>query len=245
MEYQMHFAPVLALWPHFATGALQTLILTAGSVFFGLIIGIIGAVARDSRSKILSRIVAIYVEIVRNTPMLVQMLILFFALPMVGIQISATVAALISISVNLGAYATEIIRSGIQAIPKTQIEAGLALGMSKLSVMRYIVIVPALQVIYPALTGQLTLTLQGTSIASAISAAELTSAASFVESMTFRSLETYLVLAVVYICLTFLFRLIYWLVALVLFRRKAPPKTHDIHARPENGSPANAYGETI
>ncbi len=232
----MHFAPVLAYWPHFLTGAVQTLGLTGGAVFFGLTIGLFGAIARDSRSKAVAGIVAIYVEIVRNTPMLVQMLIFFFALPMVGIQISATAAALMSISFNLGAYATEIIRAGIVAIPRTQIEAGLALGMSRFRVMRHIVIIPALRIIFPALTGQLTLTLQGTSIASAISAAELTSAASFVESITFRSLETYIVLAIVYICLTFLFRLIYWLVSLVLFRRKRSLNLEKLSGSPVMGA---------
>jgi polar amino acid transport system permease protein len=108
------------------------------------------------------------------------------------------------------------------AIPKTQIEAGLALGLSRLQVMRYVVIVPALRVIYPALTGQLTLTLLGTSIASAISATELTLAGAKIESQTFRSLETFLVLAAIYISITFAFRLLYWIVGLWLFRRSVP-----------------------
>ncbi len=96
--------------------------------------------------------------------------------------------------------------------------------MSRLEVVRYIVLVPALRIIYPALTGQLTLTLLGTSIASAISATELTSAGSLIESSNFRSLETFLTIAAIYISLTFLFRFMYWLIGLWLFRRKAPPK---------------------
>ena len=218
-------------------GAVQTLVLTAGSVFFGLLIGLFGAVTRDSRSKVVARVVAVYVEIVRNTPMLVQMLIFFFALPMVGIQISATAAALMSISFNLGAYATEIIRAGILAIPKTQIEAGLALGHDQAErhaphcyrsrVARYFSCVNrAADTDSPGNESRFC----------DLRAEELTSAASFVESTTFRSLETYLVLALVYICLTFFFRLIYRLIALVLFRRKMPPKIEELSVSTYGGS---------
>ena len=95
--------------------------------------------------------------------------------------------------------------------------------MSRFQVMRYVVVVPALRIIYPALTGQLTLTLLGSSMASAISATELTLAAAKIESQTFRSLETFLVAAAIYIALTFVFRLIYWAIGLWLFRRKGAP----------------------
>ncbi|SCY70917.1 polar amino acid transport system permease protein [Microvirga guangxiensis] len=224
MAYQMNFAPVMALAPQLAEGALNTLILSGQAIVAGLAIGVVGAVGRTEGPRWLGRAVGVYVELFRNTPLLVQLFLIFFGLPYIGVRLSANAAAIIAIALNLGAYSTEILRAGLQAIPRTQIEAGLALGMSRLQVVRYVVIVPALRIIYPALTGQLTLTLLGSSIASAISATELTAAGARIESTTFRSLETFLCIAVIYIAMTFTFRFIYWLIGLWLFRRKAPPK---------------------
>lgn len=224
MAYQMNFAPVMALAPQLVEGALNTLILSGQAIVAGLAIGVVGAVSRTEGPRWLDRAVSVYVELFRNTPLLVQLFLIFFGLPYVGVRLSANMAAIIAIALNLGAYSTEILRAGLQAIPRTQIEAGLALGLSRLQVVRYVVIIPALRIIYPALTGQLTLTLLGSSIASAISATELTAAGARIESTTFRSLETFLCIAVIYIAMTFAFRFVYWLIGLWLFRRKAPPK---------------------
>jgi polar amino acid transport system permease protein len=222
MAYQMQFGPVLARGPELIDGTINTLILSAQTITAGVTLGILGAVVRAYGPRAAGIGVAAYVEAFRNTPLLVQLFLVFFGLPYLGVRLSANTAAFLAISFNLGAYATEIIRAGLLAIPRTQFEAGLALGLSRLQVIRYIVLVPALRIIYPALTGQLTLTLLGTSIASAISATELTAAAARIESNTFRSLETYLMVAVIYIGLTFSFRFLYWLIGLRLFRRKVP-----------------------
>jgi polar amino acid transport system permease protein len=224
MAYQMNFAPVTALAPQLVEGALNTLILSGQAIVVGLAIGVVGAVSRTEGPRWLDRAVSVYVELFRNTPLLVQLFLIFFGLPYVGVRLSANMAAIIAIALNLGAYSTEILRAGLQAIPRTQIEAGLALGLSRLQVVRYVVIIPALRIIYPALTGQLTLTLLGSSIASAISATELTAAGARIESTTFRSLETFLCIAVIYIAMTFAFRFFYWLIGLWLFGRKALPK---------------------
>ena len=224
MAYQLQFDPVLRYWPELVQGTLNTLVLSGQSIALGVTIGVVAAVCRTDGPRWLGLLIAVYVETFRNTPLLVQLFLVFFGLPLIGLAFTADTAAFLAISLNLGAYATEIVRAGLQAIPKTQIEAGLALGMSRVQVVRYIVIVPALRIIYPALTGQLTLTLLGTSIASAISAKELTWAGGVVESFTFRSFESYLVIAVIYIALTFTFRFIYFLFGLWLFRRKTPPK---------------------
>ena len=224
MAYELQFAPVLKFWPEIAQGALNTLVLSAESIALGVAIGLAAAVGRTDGPRWLGHLVGLYVELFRNTPLLVQLFLVFFGLPLIGLAFTADTAAFLAISLNLGAYSTEIFRAGLQAIPKTQIEAGLALGMSRLQVIRYVVVVPALRVVYPALTGQLTLTLLGTSIASAISAKELTAAGSVVESFTFRSFETYSVIAAIYIAMTFAFRLVYYVIGLRLFRRKAPPK---------------------
>lgn len=238
MAYEMQFGPILARAPDLLQGALSTLSLSAQSITVGVTIGLCCAVAKTEDPRFVGKAVTAYVEVFRNTPLLVQLFLIYFGLPLLGLRLSADTASVFAISLNLGAYSTEIIRAGLLAIPKTQIEAGLALGLSRLEVMRYIIIVPALRVIYPALTGQLTLTLLGTSIASAISATELTSAGSKIESANFRSLETFLTIAAIYIAMTFLFRFIYWLIGLWLFRRRTPPKPSMIADVPAAGAPA-------
>lgn len=222
MAYEMNFGPVLARTPLLVQGTIDTIVLSAQSITFGLAVGLVAALARTNGPKWAGALVATYVEAFRNTPLLVQLFLIFFGLPYLGLRLSAEQAALFAVSINLGAYSTEIFRAGLLAIPKTQIEAGLALGLSRLQVVRHIVIVPALRIIYPALTGQLTLTLLGTSIVSAVSASELTLAGARIESQTFRSLETFLMVAAIYITITFAFRLVYWLIGLWLFRRKKP-----------------------
>ena len=222
MAYEMHFAPVLSRTPELIQGTINTIVLSGQTIAIGLVIGLAVAIIRIDGPKWARVLGASYVEAFRNTPLLVQLFLVFFGLPYIGIKFTADTAAVLAMSLNLGAYSTEIFRAGLLAIPRTQIEAGLALGLSRLQVVRYVIVVPALRVIYPALTGQLTLTLLGTSIASSISATELTLAASKIESQTFRSLETFLVVAAIYITITFTFRFIYWLIGLWLFRRRRP-----------------------
>ena len=222
MAYEMNFTPVMNRFPELLDGAVDTIVLSGISIAIGLTIGLSVALMRVNGPKWARFMGTTYVEAFRNTPLLVQLFLLFFGLPYAGVRLSADHAAIIAVSLNLGAYSTEIFRAGLLAIPKTQIEAGLALGLSRLQVMRYVIIVPALRVIYPALTGQLTLTLLGTSLVSAISATDLTLAGAMIESQTFRSLETFLLVAVLYIIMTFSFRFLYWLIGLWLFRRKVP-----------------------
>ncbi len=220
MAYEMDFAPVLARAPELVTGTINTIILSAEAIAIGLTIGLAVALLRFDGPRWGRKIGAVYVEAFRNTPLLVQLFLIYFGLPYTGIKLDANQAAIFAVSLNLGAYSAEIFRAGLIAIPKTQIQAGLALGLSQFQVMRYVVLVPALRIIYPALTGQLTLTLLGTSIVSAVSAKELTMAAGTIESQTFRSLEAFLIVAAIYICITFFFRFIYMLFGLWLFRRR-------------------------
>jgi polar amino acid transport system permease protein len=220
MAYEMQFQPVLSYAPDLIEGTVTTLVLASQSIVLGVILGGLGAIGRTEGPSWLSIALSTYVEVFRNTPLLVQLFLVFFALPMIGLQVPVMAAAVIAMALNLGAYATEIIRAGIVAIPKAQIEAGLSLGLSRFQIIRHIIFIPALMIVYPALTSQLTLTLLGTSIASAISAAELSSAASVIESKTFRSLETYITIALIYIGLTFLFRFLYWIIGKTLFHRK-------------------------
>ncbi|WP_116600157.1 amino acid ABC transporter permease [Primorskyibacter marinus] len=223
MAYEMNFQPVLSRAPELIEGTIATIELSAKSIVVGLAVGLVVALGRHDGPRAVRTLATVYIEMFRNTPLLVQLFLLFFGLPFLGLRLSADEAAVIAISLNLGAYSAEIFRAGLAAISKTQVEAALALGLSKLQAMRHVVLIPALKVIYPALTGQLTLTVLGTSIASAISASELTLAGARIESSTFRSLETFLVLAAIYIAITIAFRILYALVGRLLFRRKVPP----------------------
>ena len=144
-------------------------------MILAIIIGIGGVILRDSRQPAMRWIVVAFVELIRNTPFLVQIYFIFFALPLVGIRLNPTPTAIIALGINGGAYAIEIIRGGVQSIHKGQIEAGLALGLHKLQVFRLIVFKPAMRAIYPSLASQFMLLTLTTSIASAISAYELTS----------------------------------------------------------------------
>jgi polar amino acid transport system permease protein len=187
-------------------GAWLTIALTLQAIVFGTAIGIVGAWAKTSGPKWLRRVFAVYVEIIRNTPFLLQLFFLFFGLPSIGIFLSPDRAALLAMVVNLGAYATEIIRAGVEAIPEGQTEAGVALGLRRLHVFLLIVLVPALGVIYPPLAGQFTMILLGSSLASAISAHELTSVGNIIASANFRTLEVYLVVTFIYLIIVFVFR---------------------------------------
>ncbi|SFK18296.1 amino acid ABC transporter permease [Bradyrhizobium sp. Gha] len=207
MGYTLDFSVVWHAMPALLWGCAGTLGLALAGMTLAMIIGVAGVAARDSKAAWLRAVVIGFVEIVRNTPFLVQIFFLFFALPLVGLKLNPTVTAIIALGVNGGAYAIEIIRGGVQSIHKGQVEAGYALGLHKGQVFRFIVLKPALRAIYPSLTGQFIMLTLTSSICSAVSAYELTSVAQRIESDTFRSFE-------VYFSVTFLYLAISWLLML-------------------------------
>ena len=147
MGYAFQFEAIAAYSDLIAEGALETLRLSAITMAIGLLIGIAGAMMRTGRAAPLRWLATVYVEAIRNTPLLIQLFIVFLGLPSVGLRFTASEAAVIALSINLGAYATEIVRAGIESIRRNQVEAGLALGMSGLQVFRYIVLFQALKAI--------------------------------------------------------------------------------------------------
>jgi polar amino acid transport system permease protein len=147
-------------------GAGVTILLTMQAVLYGSVIAIVGAWAKTSGPKWLAALFSVYIEIIRNTPLLLQLFFFFFGMPAVGLHLTPTQTALVAMVVNLGAYATEIIRAGVEAIPHGQFEAGAALGFNPVQVFSLIILVPALQVIYPPLAAQFTMILLGSSLAS-------------------------------------------------------------------------------
>ena len=202
MNYKLNFGPVIEGFPRLLEGCLGTLGLALSGMVLAIIIGVGGVILRDSRQPALRGIVIAFVELIRNTPFLVQIYFIFFALPLAGLRLDPTPTAIIALGVNGGAYAIELIRGGVQAIHKGQIEAGLALGLHKLQIFRLIVLKPAMRAIFPSLASQFILLTLTTSIASAISAYELTSVAQRIESDSFRSFEVYGTVTLLYLAMS-------------------------------------------
>ena len=209
MKYHFDFKVLLPYWDELLRGCALTLALGAISTAIGLSIGLLTVMGKRSRFAVFRIAATSYIEAIRNTPFLVQVFFIFFALPSLGLTLKPWVAAIVALSLNLGAFSAEIIRGGIDAIPRGQFEAGAALGLSPLKTFRYIVLKPALRTIFPALAGQFVLLLLTTSIVSSISAEELTSVAQSIDSTTFRSFEVYIVTALLYLVMSMIFSLIF------------------------------------
>ncbi len=206
MAYQFDFLPVLANADLLLQGAFFTLSLTAAGTLLGVGLGIIGAVLRAWRIKPFNQLFGLYVELIRNTPFIVQLFFIFFGLPALGVRMSEWEAAVLAMVINLGAYSTEIIRAGIQAIPGGQLEAAAALAMNRFESFRYVVLRPALAKVWPALSSQIIIVMLGSAVCSQISTEELSFAANFIQSRNFRAFETYLVTTLLYLAMAILIR---------------------------------------
>jgi polar amino acid transport system permease protein len=215
--YTLDFSVVAERTPDLLLAALATIGLALAGMSLALIIGVLGVVARGSRIRILRVTVIAFVEVVRNTPFLVQIFFIFFALPQMGLRFSPTVTAIIALALNGGAYAIEIIRGGVESIHKGQIEAGLALGLHRAEVFRVIVLKPALRAIYPSLTSQFIMLTLTTSVCTSIAAYELTSVAQRIESDTFRSFEVYFTITVMYLLISWMMMGIFALISRYFF----------------------------
>ena len=201
MGYTLVFGDLLPYWDVLLHGLIFTIVLTIVSTIAGIALGTAGAAGRAFGPRWLDWLIGAYVEVVRNTPFIVQLFFIFFGLPAAGIKLSETVAAFLAMTINLGAYSTEIIRAGIQAVPKGHIEAGESLAMSKMQILRYVVLKQAFQKIYPALSSQIVIVMLGSAVVSQISAEDLTYAANYIQSRNFRAFEVYLVVTVLYLLL--------------------------------------------
>lgn len=206
MDYTFQFAELLPYKEHIIEGLINTVILTVLTTILGCLLGTLGAAGRSSANSLIKRLVGGYVEVIRNTPFIVQLFFIFFGLPSIGIKLSAWEAGLIAMVINLGAYSTEIIRAGIDATPKGQLEAAKTLGLSKVQTFIWVVLPPAFQKIYPALTSQCIIVMLGSAVLSQISVEELTFAANFIQSRNFLSFEVYLVVTVLYLMFAILMR---------------------------------------
>jgi len=207
----LDFGAVLADWPLLARGLAATAALTAVSAAAGLALGIGGAWARAFGPSWLKAIVGAYVELIRNTPFIVQLFFVFFGLPSAGVRLSSELASVIAMVINLGAYAAEIVRAGIATTPRGQIEAAQSLALSELQVFTRVVLPPALKRVWPALVSQIVIVMLGSAVCGQISTPELSYAANLIQSRNFRAFESFIVATAVYLALAIaLRRLLNW-----------------------------------
>lgn len=206
MTYSFNFDWIATYWPEFARGVVMTVQLILVGGIIGVALGTFCAWARALGPRWLGHLTAVYVELIRNTPFLVQLFFIFFGLPALGFRMTEVQAATLAMVINLGAYSAEIIRAGIEATPKGQFEAGASLALSPIQTFRHVVLIPSLQKIWPALVSQIVIVMLGSSVVSQIAVEDLTYAANFTQSRTFRAFEAYFVSTLIYLCLSILMR---------------------------------------
>ena len=218
MAFELHFGPILAEYPRFLDGAALTLELAAASTALGLVIGAGLALGRVFGPCIVRWPIACYIELIRNTPLLVQLYIVFFVLPKIGARLDSDEAAVAALSLNLAAYAAEIIRAGLESVGRGQIEAALSLGLRRNRIIRHVVLAPALRAIYPALGSQFVLQILGSSLVSAIAVEELTAVSNNVMMETFRNFEVFIITGAMYLAMVLAFRAAFAVTGRHLFR---------------------------
>jgi polar amino acid transport system permease protein len=201
MGYELDFGALLQYLSLFLEGTAVTLGLTAVAAAAGIALSIAGAATATGGLAWARKAIAGYVELIRNTPFIVQMFFVYFGLPSLGLRLSAVTAAVLAMTINLTAYAIEIVRAGIEAVPVGQREAGLAFGMGPVLVFALIVLPQAIANVYPALVSQIVITMLESAVVSQIAVVDLTHVADFIQSRNFRAFETYLVITAVYLVL--------------------------------------------
>ena len=222
MGYEFDFGALLQYSGLFLHGTAVTLGLTAVASVLGVVLGIAGAAALAGKRLWLRRAIAGYVELIRNTPFIVQMFFIFFGLPSFGFRLSALQAAALAMTINLTAYAIEIIRAGLEAVPAGQGEAARSLGLRPLLIFGLIALPQALANVYPALVGQITITMLESAVVSQIAVVDLTHVADFIQSRNFRAFETYFAITVIYLVLALGLRRVMALAGQRLFAGRAP-----------------------
>ena len=212
MRIDLDFLAILSQWPLLLKGVVWTLALTTISATIGVVVGVACAWSRASGPTWLKWVVGTYVELIRNTPFIVQLFFIYFGLPAAGVKLSAETASVIAMVVNLGAYATEIIRAGIEATPKGQIEAAMSLALNRMQTFTRVVLPPALKKVWPALVSQIIIVMLGSAVCGQISTEELSYAANLIQSRNFRAFEAFIIATLIYLALSMAVRrLLNWL----------------------------------
>jgi polar amino acid transport system permease protein len=219
----LDFGAVLAEWPLLLRGVGMTVGLTVVAAVLGAALGVGCAWARLHGGRGLRAVAAGYVELIRNTPFIVQLFFLYFGLPGLGLRLSPEVASVLAMVLNLGAYAGEIVRAGLEGTPPGQIEAARSLALTDLQVFTRIVLPPALGRVWPAMVGQIVIVMLGSAVCGQIATAELSHAANLVHSRNFRAFEATILATAVYLLLAIALRqTLHWLGPRWVFGRVAP-----------------------
>ena len=204
MSYEFDFAPVVERLPYLLQGAGLTLLIAFAAFWIGAVIGVAGALGKTYGASWQRRLVNAYVVFVTNTPALVQVFFLFYGLPAIGVVLSPLVAVMTGLALNAGAYLTEIIRGGIAAVRRHELEAAEALGLSRAQAVWHVMLPHVLQTVYGPLTNFFVMLVLGSSMAALFGVEELTGRALNVSTTDLRTLETFGVVALVYVLLTVL-----------------------------------------
>lgn len=217
MNYSFNYFAILSRWEDLLSGAIVTLGLAIFAAAIGFVIGTLIAIGRREGPSWVRGLCTAYTEIIRNTPFLVQIFIMYFGLASIGFSLSAFAVATAALAINTGAYSSEIMRAGFDSIAKGQIEAAECLGLTKAQVYWHVLLAPAAERVYPSLASQYILLMLGTSVTSQISAEELTAVTNGIQAATFRAFEAYTVAAVIYLFLSMLMRAGFMYIAHLLF----------------------------
>ena len=224
MDYQFDFVGLYPYNKDIIKGIVLTVQITIFTTIIGIILGIIGTALRIGKNKFLQNFVGAFVEIIRNTPFIVQLFFIFFGLPSIGFKLTALEAGMIAMVINLAAYSTEIIRAGVDATCKGQWEAGKTLGLKWSQIFIHIILPQAFNKISPALISQCVIVMLGSSVLSQISVEELTFTANFIQSRTFLSFESYFLITAIYLILAIILRFTLTVTSNKLFKTNAMKK---------------------
>lgn len=221
MDYAFQYRAVLEELPYLLGGALVTLQIAFVTFWGGAAIGIVGAVAKVYGGPLSRRVAGTYVVLVTNTPALVQIFLLYYALPDAGILLGPLTAVLIGLTLNAGAYLTEILRAGVLSVRASELDAALTLGMSRLQILRHVMLPHIMKTIYAPLSNFFVWLVLGSSMAALFGVEELTGRAINISTASLRSIETFTVVAVIYVVLTVIASASLALVGRVAFRVRA------------------------
>jgi polar amino acid transport system permease protein len=205
------FSAVLVDWPLLARGVAMTIGLTAVSAVLGLGLGIGAAWSRVHGAPLLRGVAGTFVELIRNTPFIVQLFFIFFGLPGLGVKLTPEIASVIAMVLNLGAYACEIVRAGLLSTPRGQVEAARSLALTERQVFTRVVLPPALARVWPAMTSQIIIVMLGSAVCGQIATAELSYAANLIHSRNFRAFEATFIATGLYLLMAIALRqLLQW-----------------------------------
>lgn len=218
MGYTLLFSEITPYFPLLFKGLGLSIVISTIGMVLGCILGVFSALGRISSQKVLQKITNVYVDVFRNTPLLIQMYLIYFGLGQFGIQIPPFYSALISITLNNGAYTAVIFQTGIEAVDDGQREAAAALGLDEKNTFRYVILPQAIKTVFAPLTNQFINLFLFSSVASSISVNELTYQTMYVEAYTMRSFETFIITTLLYLAFTTIISILTGLYEKVAFK---------------------------